>query len=142
MFLAIEKIVILKNIELFSNLTDSQLIQITSVMEEEEISEGVQFVTKGDNADCIYIIINGEVKLHEDGNIFQILQDNECFGIIGSIDGGPRWASATAVEDTLLFKLNRNDLLDIMEENYDISLAIINVLCGKIRQLTTKKGLL
>jgi CRP/FNR family cyclic AMP-dependent transcriptional regulator len=134
MFLGIEKVLILKKVELFSHLSENQLIEVAGSIKEIEAIQGEQFITKGEEGDCLYIVVDGKVRLHDGDKEIQVLDKYQIVGEMAVLDSAPRWASATALEDTLLFKLDGEALYELMEENVDIVKAVIKNLCTRIRK--------
>jgi CRP-like cAMP-binding protein len=55
-------------------------------------------------------------------------------GEIALLDGGPRTATAIALQDTEAFVLLRRDLLPLLRGNPEALLEIVAILCEKLRQ--------
>ncbi len=55
------------------------------------------------------------------------------FGELSVLDPQPRSASVTAVEDTLLFRLDERVLYEMMAKNQALVRGIIQILCGPLR---------
>lgn len=54
---------------------------------------------------------------------------------MGLIDGEPRSASITAVEELQLMKLPRRPFLKLLEQEPEIAVAMLAELAGRIRRL-------
>ncbi len=68
--------------------------------------------------------------------MFNLLGKGDIFGEIALLDGHPRTADAIAVTDCDLFVIERRDFLPLLREEPDISLKIIELLCGRLRRTT------
>ena len=83
---------------------------------------GIQYMKKGqvvfregNQSDFAFIIESGQIEVSRkrlDGNVevLDILGKNEIFGELGMIDGGPRSATATALENSKVTLISRRDL--------------------------------
>jgi CRP-like cAMP-binding protein len=89
----------------------------------------------------LYVILSGRVAVavpSEDGGAETPLREfvpGEVFGEIALIDGGPRSANVTAVEDTRCLLLTRWDFAGEMRHDPGIARALLPVLCAYIRVL-------
>ena len=64
MLLTIEKVAILKSVNIFAETPDHVLASVATIVEEVDLEPGETFITEGDLGDCMYIIIEGEVRVH------------------------------------------------------------------------------
>ena len=65
-----------------------------------------------------------------------LLTKREIFGELALLDPEPRSASVEAVEDTRLFRLDRNTLFELMADNVGVVSGIVQVLCQRLRRMT------
>ena len=68
-------------------------------------------VTEGEESDRFFIIDSGLVEVTHDGVVLRQEGPGEFFGEIGLLRDVPRTATVTAVEDTVLMVLARDDFL-------------------------------
>jgi CRP/FNR family transcriptional regulator, cyclic AMP receptor protein len=61
------------------------------------------------------------------------LGSGDVFGEIALLDGQPRTADAVATEACDLFMVRRRDFLALLAANPDIALAVIEMLCARLR---------
>ena len=133
MLSTIEKVLILKTVDLFSGTPDEILAEVASLLEEVELLSGDTAFEKGDAGDCMYIIVSGKVKAHDGDHIFNTLQDGDVFGEMAMLDPEPRVASITAVDDTHLLRLDQEPFYELMEDRIEIARGVIHVLSGHLR---------
>ncbi|MEM1135329.1 MAG: cyclic nucleotide-binding domain-containing protein [Bacteroidota bacterium] len=131
--LEIEKIIVLKSTSIFSETPESVLSDIASILVEESISEGDVIFRKGDPGDCMYIIYEGQVKIHIGEYLLNTLINRDFFGDLGLLDSNPRSATATAEKDTLLLRLDQDAFYDLMAQRPEVARGIVHVLCNRIR---------
>ena len=61
------------------------------------------------------------------------LGERECFGEMAILDPAPRTATVTAISDTRLLRIAREDFQEIIAEKPEIALGIIQVLTRRLR---------
>ncbi len=133
MLLPIEKIIILKAVEIFSRIPEHVLVEVAAIMDEVEIKAEKTLIKKGDIGRCMYIIIDGRVCVHDGHKIIAYHGKNEIIGEMALLDFGPRAASVTAFEDTRLLCLDQVALYELMESQVEVARGIIKVLTQRIR---------
>ena len=133
MLSTIEKVLILKTVDLFSSTPDEILAEVATLLEEVELLAGDSAFEKGDPGDCMYIIVSGKVKAHDGDHIFNTLQDGDVFGEMAVLDPEPRVASITTLEDTNLLRLDQEPFYELMEDRIEIARGVIHVLSGHLR---------
>src|SRR5688572_17557746 len=110
--LIIEKVLLLKNSEIFRNCKETDLIEIASVCNECYLEKDVNIFQKGDYGNCMYFIYSGEVSIHEGLHQLAVLSENEIFGELSLLDSEARSASATTLNDCVLLKIEQEDFFD------------------------------
>ena len=133
MLLTIEKVLILKSVSIFSQIPEDSLVEVAAVLEEIEVKAGETIFKKGDIGTAMYIIIEGQVRVHDEDRVLDTLKEREVFGELAALDPVPRSATVTATEDTYLFRMYQGSLYELMSEYIDVAQGIIRVLCQRIR---------
>jgi CRP/FNR family cyclic AMP-dependent transcriptional regulator len=136
--LLIEKVLLLKSISLFEETPETILAEVAEILQEEEVSEGHPIFKHGDVGQCMYIIFKGEVRIHKDTHTFAILKKNEIFGELALLDTESRSASATAVTETFLLKIDQEPFYELMESRIEVAQGIIKTLCRRIKAQNLK----
>ena len=131
--LAVEKVIALKSIEIFANTSDFSLGSLASILEEIHVSGGETFIHKGDIENCMYLIVQGKVRVHDDQKEIARLGEGEIIGEMSLLDPAPRSATITALEDTQLFKIEKEAFDVVMADNPEIVQGVIRVLCRRLR---------
>jgi len=134
----IEKILLLKSVNLFSLVPDPILFEIASIVKDETVSEGKTIIHKGDMGDFMYIIASGRVRVHDGDQIITFLGENDEFGELALLDSEPRSASVTAVEETYLLRVDQNTFYELISDYPDVLRGIIQVLSGRLRDTTRR----
>jgi len=132
----LEKTIILKSTNLFEGVPGENIYHVAQVMEEERLGKGTLLFEKGDKGDYFYIIVTGKILIHIGETELNRHSKGEYFGEMALLDDSPRSASATALEETLLLKINQDNFLDIMMDNKKVRKSIMRIINERFRRLT------
>jgi CRP-like cAMP-binding protein len=132
--LIIEKILLLKNSDIFKRCSEVDLIDIASICQENHIDKGVTLFTKGDTGNCMYFIYSGQVSIHEGEHQLAVLSENEIFGELSLLDSESRSASATTLTDCVLLKIEQEPFYDVIATSTEILKGIMRTLCRRLRE--------
>lgn len=130
----IEKVIILKTAPIFAETPDEVLADVARILEEVEVGAGDKIIEKGEAGDSLYLVASGQVRVHDGDHTLNMLGEGQEFGETALLDPGPRSASVTASEDTLLLRLDQMALYELMEDRSEISRGIIRVLTRFLRE--------
>lgn len=138
MLLTIEKMLLLKSVELFGYVPDAVLFEIASIVKDETVLEGKTVIHKEDLGDCMYIIAFGRVRIHDGAQTIAWLGEKDVFGELALLDAEPRNASATAVEETYLLRLDQSTFYELISDYPEVLRGIIRVLSQRLRETTRR----
>ena len=113
---------LLRGISIFSPLSPVKIESLAGSLTTETASAGTAVVREGDVSDRFLVIVSGRVEVTQEGEHVRFEGPGEFFGEIGLLRDVPRTATVTAVEDTTLYSLAREDFLDAVR-GVDESLA-------------------
>src|SRR5229473_2687200 len=136
---------LLRNVPLFSLLSEGQLQLLTRVLSRKSFPKNSAVIAAGDPTDALYIVISGRLKVVMSGNegreaILAILNRGDFFGEMGLIDQGPRSASVVTIEPCELLTITRTDFMKCLQKNFDLAMNVIRGLVGRLRQADNKIG--
>ncbi len=108
---------------------------------ERHVPKGEIIFKEGDLGEEMYFIRKGKVKISkgEEANekVLAILKDGDFFGEMALIDGSPRSATATAIEDTDLLIIDKESFTAKINENPLIA-YVMEVLTKRLRTCDEK----
>jgi hypothetical protein len=138
-----DKILILKNINLFESLSVSELAAVASVAEEVDYPQGETVIKEGDMGETMYLIINGSVAVIKDrGDGQEIELDHidagDYFGEMALFEDIPRSATIRTREESRLLVLHQMEFSEIVREYPQIALRICRQFGGRLRELHEK----
>jgi CRP/FNR family transcriptional regulator, cyclic AMP receptor protein len=128
-----DRIFCLKSVSLFVEIPDETLRELAGLLEEIDVKAGEDIFEKGDPGTSLYIIAEGKMYVHDGERTLNYLGRLDVFGEMSALDPEPRSASVTAVEDTHLFKLEREPLFQLMAGHVEVSHQIIHILNQRLR---------
>lgn len=134
-----ERIRLLKNSELFSEVSVEDLKEVAAILEEESLLAGDLVFMKGEYGEDMYIVESGEVGVSLSANIndrqfVAIFRDGDGFGEMNLLDDKPRSGSAHVIKDTRLLALGRTKLRGLISSYPEIAFGIIKALSRRLRE--------
>jgi CRP-like cAMP-binding protein len=134
--LLVEKVLVLKSLNLFKDTPENILADLAPLMKEMQYEQGTEIFKEGETGDCMYIIQQGNIKIHK-GNT-TLLKDKEVFGELSLLDADTRSASATADTDCTLYKIDQEPFYELMDERPEVAKGFIKILCQRLRTMNEK----
>ncbi len=133
MISTVEKVLFLKSIDLFSQIPGEDLAAIALISTEERRDQGDEVFAEGEAGDALYMVLDGKVRVHKNERVIAELGERECFGEMAILDAAPRSATVTAIDESNLLKITREDFQEIMTEKPEIAMGVIKVLTRRLR---------
>ena len=134
MLLTIERVALLKSVDIFAETPDYVLASVARIIEEVELAPGETFIQQGEAGDCMYLIIHGQVRVHSGDKTIIVLGPGEIVGEFAILDPEPRSASVTAEESALLFRIDKAPFDEVMADRPEIAQGIIRELVRRLRE--------
>jgi len=138
MISTIEKVLFLKSVDLFKDIPGEDLARVAEIATEVPFEKDERIITEGEMGDCLYLVLEGSVRVLAGEQEVACLGEKQCFGEMAILDSEPRSASVDACEDVFLLKITQDDFYEMMAERSDIAQGIIKVLTGRLRQANGK----
>jgi hypothetical protein len=137
-----EKILLLKEIEIFSGLGPSELAAIASVTEELSFDEHRTVIKQNDVGETLFLIIRGRVQVLVEAEGKEVLLNSieagGAFGEMALIDNSPRSATIRTLEPCRFLVLHKQEFKEIAMEFPRVTLQICSVLSQRIRDIQGK----
>jgi CRP-like cAMP-binding protein len=133
MLLTLEKVLILGSVGMFAGLSGETLSEIAAAVEEVEVEAGGAIAGKGEFGSNLFVVAQGKVRIHDGETELAVRGEREAFGVRLALDPGEHAASATAVEDSLLLKLEHDALFELLTEDVELAKNVIRSLCRMLR---------
>ena len=128
----------LKYVPIFSDLGEDQLNKIAIMGSFHNYENDSVILFEREKSEGLFIIAEGKVKVSRfsyDGRevILTILNESDIFGEMSILDGHPRSATVTAIEDSEVFIIKKADFLKLLKNNHDVAIAMLQELTRRLR---------
>jgi CRP/FNR family transcriptional regulator, cyclic AMP receptor protein len=131
--------ILLKQVPLFRSLRPEDSRRIAELLRQQTLRKGDVLFRKGEEGNSLFMITSGKIKIVRqsragDEMILAVLSAGDFCGEMALLDGQPRSADAVAVEETLLYGLNRKDFLSYVMNNETAVKSILAALSTRLRK--------
>jgi hypothetical protein len=139
----IERIVFLRRVPLFEGLSPEDLKHVADITEEHAYEESDLIAEQGEAGEEMHLIVSGEisVRVGEPADATREVArrgTGESVGEMAVISRAPRMASLVAASDVRTLVIDRVRFGRILRDRPDASLAVMNVLCARLRETQTE----
>jgi len=122
---------ILKNIPIFSDISEKELDIIASEMKRKEYKAGELVFQEGDPGDEMYVVLIGSVSIFiidDDGEelVLSKIVEGNFFGEMSIIERASRSATCRVIQDSVFLILHADDFLNIIRDMPECGVKIMN----------------
>ncbi len=107
--------------------------QIFLSQEAKSYRAGETIFERGDPAECMYVVADGEVEVSVAEQIVNVLGREAIFGELALIAKEPRSATARARTDCRLVEISEKRFLYLVHETPNFALEVMRVLAARLR---------
>jgi CRP/FNR family cyclic AMP-dependent transcriptional regulator len=130
---------ILKNIALFSSLSEKELNEISSLVSLREFKKSQMILCEEEMSEFMYIILQGKVKVTRLGKegketILSMHGSGEFFGELSLIDGKTTPASVVAVENSRAVIISKRHFHSMLYTQRKVLENLLKILCSRLRE--------
>ncbi len=118
-------------VPLFSTLDAGTIAQLVGLLKARKVPPGTVIMHRGDEADAMYFIADGEVEASVNAGLARRLKEGDFFGEMALLSRGRRTANVTARRTTELL------VLDI--EDFDRLITLNPILAKVVRDIAEKR---
>jgi len=128
-----------RDIELFRGLSAVEQSRMLGNMDKISLEPGTTLFAFGDEGECMYIIIEGNIELYSqaentDKHTVAVLGSGEIFGEMSLLTGEPRSASAVALNPSELYVIDYYTFSQMTSENSNIAQYFMRLLSHRLTQ--------
>ena len=109
------------------------LASVAETAEEATVEPGSTLIEHGAVEDCLYVIVSGSVRVHQGTHVLAELGAGTSVGELAVLVPEPRSASVTALEPTLLLKLRKAVLDELLADRPELTNQVIKALVMRLR---------
>lgn len=106
------------------------------------LKPGEVIFSSGELGDCLFGVVEGTVKLAWDSDgSFETIEAGSCFGVGALVDPEHRrYGTATALTDTQLLVMNREEFLFALQELPMFGLEMLQALDARLRDIKKRQA--
>lgn len=129
----------LATIDIFQNLAIEDLDFVASYCKEVNIKKGEVLFYEGEEADCLYIMVSGEVEVWVDfkkkeRDLLAVQKGGYIIGEMAVVDKLPRSATIIACDRVKCYKVMTAEFHLIMLKKPEIALALMKTMSNNVRR--------
>lgn len=135
---------LLRKVEYFEHLTDLELRQLIEVGYRQRLQPQEFLFHENDPGDAFYLILSGSVEVFVEAidKHLNNLSVGQFLGELSLMLGIPRTASVRALEETILFGINKEGFQKVLTERPDLYEQIIEEIVKHKEELSERQQLL
>ena len=114
---------VLRAVDIFTPLDPATVESLARALDQAQFAAGEVILREGSESDLFYVIESGRVRVTQGDRTLRTEGPGEYFGEIGLLRDVPRTATITAVEDTVVHTLAREDFLRAVSGHRDSRVA-------------------
>ncbi|WP_028316659.1 Crp/Fnr family transcriptional regulator [Desulfatibacillum aliphaticivorans] len=134
----------MKNIRMMSILSDDMLNRILPLITEESYAAEQEIFCEGDPADAVYVLVKGKALLNKSASnsvcvAVSAVDPGDAFGWSAILGRCIYSATATCVEESLLWRMPGKALLDLLNEDPVMGHKVMEFLAQTLNERLEKR---
>lgn len=129
---------LLKDLPIFRTVSDVVFDAVMDESREEEFLPGATLFSQGDEADAVYVIKRGSVRIvRSDGAVerdLAVLYNGEFFGEMGVMRKAPRSASAVAEVDVVVLVIPKASFQEFLASNPGVAQLVMSTMVARFKE--------
>lgn len=122
---------------IWAALTDAQRMQATSQMEICRYRKNAIIHREGAIPSNMMMLVSGKIKIYKEGigqrqQIIRLLKPYDFFSYRGLVAGGPYNSFAEAIEPCVVYQLNRECFIDLLQHNNQFCFLVMRSMAGDL----------
>jgi CRP/FNR family transcriptional regulator len=134
-----ETAALLARVEVFSELEERELLEVSQVAVPRSFERGEMIFREGDRGDTCYVVKSGSVGVmreHQDGRVIALaeLRAGAMFGELAMFGGETRSATVETLEPTRVVALLAGDFQRLLRGHPSIAVKMLGALAERLRK--------
>ena len=122
---------VLKQLPLFQGVSGRHLRRIPA--RSKRFPAGTGIVRAGEPGNAFYVILDGTVRVDPPTGRPVTLKAGDSFGEMALLDGAPRTADITAVDEVLVMTIGRTAFAKLLRREPQIAQGLLRTLAARLR---------
>lgn len=133
----------LSRVWIFQGLSEEEVARLSALAQTKVYKARETIVEKGAPASEFFVLLRGRAKVAAPGldgshTAINVMGPGEVFGEIAILDGQPRSATVSTLEQCELAVVSKAAFNDLLAASPSIAVKLLNVLARRVRELTTR----
>ncbi|MBU8870056.1 MAG: cyclic nucleotide-binding domain-containing protein [Gemmatimonadales bacterium] len=135
MLSTLEKALVLQKVDFFSEIPTDQLGMLAGIAHQVSVLAGDDIFQEGDEPGAFYLVLDGLISQHRQGR--EVVRAGPLDPIAGLefFNEEPCFATATAIEDSSILKIDRDEFHELLSDDVRIFKGILRALVGYLREM-------
>jgi CRP-like cAMP-binding protein len=129
----VERVAALHRVDLFATVPGRVLAAVAEVATEVRVEPGAVVIEEGAVEAHLFAVVEGRVRVRRGGQTIVELGPGTTVGELAALVPQPRAASVTAEEPTLLLRLDKAVLDDLLVDWPELAHGVIGALVTRLR---------
>ena len=130
---------IIKNVSLFSSLSDDEKSELSSQIVQRSFCEGDTLIKMDEDGDSMFVLSEGllDIRIGPDGSSSKKVGDiypGNFFGEMSLLTGEKRSATITAVKDSIVYEIKKEHVKELFRKNPEILKDITRLVAERREQ--------
>ncbi len=127
----------LHNLELFSELSESDMDKLIELAEEVVLEQGDVLMEEGAPGDALYVVLDGDFEVSKrSGNqdvVLAVRGTGEVLGEMALIEDLPRSATVTAARQSRILKITKEVFQTLIGSSPSAALSVLHTMSARLR---------
>jgi CRP-like cAMP-binding protein len=120
----------LRHIPLFAQLAQEELAHVAAMTVERHYDRGDMILLEGDTGGALHYVRSGLVKVYKTSSagkdqMLRLIAAGNTFNDVPALDGGPNPASASALEPSTIYVIQRAELRKLILTRPEVAEAVV-----------------
>lgn len=140
-----DKVRVLHQMPLFASLSRRELQAVAKITKARRYRRHQVIIKAGDRGTALFLLTSGMVRVSIGGprgkeHTLEVLYPRDFFGEMALLDGLPRSATVTALEESEVLTVSRKDFLACIRKMPQVGAKMIVTLSLRLRRMDQKVG--
>ncbi len=132
----VERVSALHRVRMFAGVPGRVLAAVAETAVEKHVAPGRVLIEEGAVEAHLYVIVSGRVRVHRGDRTLVELGPGSTVGELAVLEPAPRSASVTALEPTLVLRVDQIVLDELLVEWPELARGVIAQLVSRLREAT------
>jgi CRP-like cAMP-binding protein len=130
----VDRVAALHRVQLFAGVPGRVLAAVAEAAAEERLQAGEPLMEEGAVEAHLYVVVEGRVRVHRGDRTLVELGPGSSVGELAVLVPGPRSASVTVVDPSLVLRIDQEVLDELLDEWPELAHGVIAALVTRLRE--------